>query len=111
MNEPVQQRQHRGLRPDARADRLDRGIEVVMLGGQQDDVIEPADPVGRRDLDRHVKIAKRACDREAMLGQRGSARGAHQKRHIASRLGQPPAEIAADRAGPEHEKAHARSPG
>src|SRR5207302_4784557 len=31
---------------------------------------------------------------------------AHQKRHIAPRLGEPPAEIAADRAGAEHEKAH-----
>ncbi len=41
---------------------------VVMLGGQQDDIVGPADPVGGRDSDRHAKIAERARDREAVLG-------------------------------------------
>src|SRR5229473_315058 len=77
-----------------------------MLGGQQDDVIGAADPVGGRQFDRHAKIAERARHRETVLGQEGGARAAHQKGHIAPRLGEPPAEIAADRAGPEHEKAN-----
>src|SRR2546425_9867404 len=66
----------------------------------------PANPVGGRYLYRHAKIAERALDREAVLGQEGGARAAHQKRHIPPRFGKPAAEIPADRAGPEHEKAH-----
>src|SRR5229473_5458109 len=77
-----------------------------MLGGQQDDVIGAADPVGGRQFDRHAKIAERARHRETVLGQEGGARAAHPKGHIPPRLGEPPAEIAADRTGPEHEKAH-----
>ena len=110
MHQAVEQRQYRAVRPDPGADRVNGGVEVVMLGGQQHDIIGPADPVGGDCLDRHAKIAERACHREAVLGERGGARPAHQKRHVAPRLGEPPAEIAADRAGPEHEKAHVLSP-
>ena len=74
MDEAVEQRQHRGLRPDAGADRLDRGVEIVMLCGQQHDVVGAADPVGGRDLDRHREIAERAFDLEPVFGERGGAR-------------------------------------
>ena len=110
MNEAVEQRQHRRTGSDPGADRIDRGIEVVVLGGQQDQIIRAADAIGRRDLDRHLKIAERTVDLEPLFGERRGARGTHQKRHVAARLGQPPAEIPADRAGPEHQNAHSRAP-
>ena len=106
MDEAVEQRQYGGVGPDAGADRLDRGVEIVMLRGQQHDVVGAADPVGGRDLDRHREIAERAFDLEAVLGERGGARTAHQKRDVAPGLGQTPAEIAADRTGPEHQETH-----
>ena len=106
MDEAVEQRQYGGVRPDAGADRLDRGVEIVVLRGQQHDVVGAADPVGGRDLDRHREIAERAFDLEPVLGERGGARTAHQKRDVAPGLGQTPAEIAADRAGPEHQETH-----
>ena len=93
-------------RPDTGADRLDRGVEIVVFRGQQHDVVRAADPVGGRDLDRHREIAERAFDLEPALGERGGARTAHQKRDVAPGLGQPPAEIAADRTGPEHQETH-----
>ena len=74
VNEAVEQRQYGGVGPDAGADRVDRGIEIVVLRGQQHDVVGAADPVGGRDLDRHREIAERAFDLEPVLGERGGAR-------------------------------------
>src|SRR5437899_3278448 len=79
-----------------------------MLGGQEHNVIGPADPVGGHQFDRRDKISERAFNLETVLGKLGGALAADQKRHVAARLGKSPAEIAADRAGAEHEKAHLR---
>ena len=110
MYQAVEQRQYRAVRSHPGADRGDGGVEVVVLRGQQHDIIGPADPLGGNEVDRHAKIAERALHREAVFGERRGARSPHEKRHVAPRLGEPPAEIAADRAGPEHEKAHLLSP-
>ena len=74
VHQAVEQRQYGRVRADAGADRLDRGIEVVMLRGQQHDIVGAADPVGGDGLDRHLEVAEPALDLEAVLGQRGGAR-------------------------------------
>src|SRR3954451_2175085 len=106
MNETIEQRQDRGVGADDGTDRLDRRVEVVMLGGQQHEVVGPADPVGGRDLDRHLEIAEGALYLEPALVQRGGARAAHEEGDVLPGLGEAAAEIAAHRAGSEHEYAH-----
>jgi hypothetical protein len=57
VDETVEQRQHRGSWPDRGTDRRDRLVEVVMLGGQQDQVIGAVEPVGGRELRPDRKVA------------------------------------------------------
>ncbi len=63
---------------------------------------------GRRR--RAGKIAERAFDHEPLGRQLGGAPLPHQKRHVTAGLDQPAAEIAADRAGADHEDTHRRTP-
>src|ERR1700722_19146062 len=90
MDEPVQHRQNRRPRPDRRSDRLDRLVEVVMLRGQQDQIVRPAGPVGGGDLRLDREVAERARHLEALLAKQRRARRADEKRHVAARLGRPP---------------------
>src|SRR5260221_606500 len=106
VDETVEQRQYRGIRPDPGTDRVDRRVEVIVFGRQQDEIVGPADPVGGRNLDRQAETAERAVDLEAVFRKRRSTPAAYQKRDVAARLGQPSAEIPADRAGAEHQNAH-----
>jgi hypothetical protein len=57
-----------------------------------------------------MEIADRAADHEAVFGEFGGPAGPNQERHVAARLQETPAEIAADRARSDHENSHLSQP-
>src|SRR5579885_534384 len=109
MNQAVEQRQDCRRRPDRRADRGDRRVEVVMLGGQQHEVVAAVERIRRHCLDRHGEVAERAGDGEPALPQHRRARRPHEKGDVAPRLRQAAAKIAADGPGAEYQYLHIRS--
>ena len=107
MGHAVQHRQHRGAGVDRRADGGDRVRQVVGLAGEQHDV--PARRRLFRREQRHRAAAERAVgalDHQPVGFELGAAAGADQKGDLGARFQQPPAEIAAEGAGPEHQDPH-----
>ena len=107
MPHAVEQRNDGGLRSHRRREGRDRVVEIERLAAEQHRIEFFAQRVGlhrRRVFQRGV--AERALDHEAVAGElRGTPRP-DQEGHVASGRQHPAAEIAADRAGTDHEHSH-----
>ena len=96
---------------DGRRERVRRRGKIVGLAAEKNEVERLAQSVrrdGRRV--RQIGIAERAADDQPGLRQLRGAPRPHQEGHVAAGLQQPAAEIAADRAGADHEDTHAAYP-
>jgi hypothetical protein len=105
----VEHRQHGGAGVHRRAYGGDRVLQVVGLAGEQHHV-----PAGRglpRREQRDGAAAEGAIgafDHQPIAFQLGAAAGADEKGHLGARFEEPPAEIAAEGARPEHQDSHPR---
>ena len=103
----IEHRHDRSLRSDRWRKRLDGIVEVEGLAAQQHDIERLLDILGQhgRRL-RQGDVAMRTLDDKAVARQFFGTARPHQKRDVGAALQQPAAEIAADRAGSNHENAH-----
>src|SRR6185437_12664036 len=102
----VEQRQHRALRAERRRNGSNGAVEVIGLGGEQDDIVGLAQLLGEDGAHRPPYIAQRAVHDEAVLGQLPLAPRPYQERDIRTTFEKTAAVIAADGAGTEHQKPH-----
>ncbi len=95
------------LGPTAGANEFSGGREVVGFAAQKNEIERLAQRLGRDGRRRRqIDVAERAADDQPGLGQLRRAPRPHQKRHVAAGVLEPAAEIAADRAGADHENTH-----
>ncbi len=105
MPQAVEHRQYCRFGPDCRPDGCERLLEIIGLCRQQHSVENPAEGIGGRDLHRQPQIPHGAFDDEPALVECCGTRRTHEKRYIRLRLREAAAEIPANRASPEHQKA------
>src|SRR5208282_213904 len=103
----VQQGQDRRLRTDRFRERRDGALQIVGLATEDDEAERFGEAFLRHERRRRMmEIADAALDGEAMFReQRGAAR-TNEKRDVPTRVQEPSAEIAADRARPNDENSH-----
>ncbi len=103
----VQQRQNRRLRTDRLGERRHRALEVVSFAAQQHEV-ERLRELFPRDSRRRgaAKVAAATANGQPVLREFRSPARTNQKRDVAARLQQTSAEIAPDRARPDHKNSH-----
>ena len=109
MTHAVEQGQDRRVWANRRREGVHRAFEIIGLAAQHDGVegrIQRPRQHKRRGGQR--RIAEATADRQPGAGEFRRAPRADEERHVAAGLQQPAAEVAADRAGADNEKAHGR---
>jgi hypothetical protein len=109
VGDAIEQRKHRRPLAHSGTGRLDRGIEVVGLTGQQHHVPARAHLAGeQRPHGMAPEVARGALDCQPVALEMGLAARSHEEGDFLGHAGleQPSAEIAADRAGAEDQDTH-----
>ena len=100
--EPVEQGHDQCRFADSGADCLNRCIEAIGLGTQNDNVEGACDFVLRDRCDGRAEIAERTFDLETIAHELFAPLRPHEKGHVDACLGQQAAEVSACGAGPKN---------